>query len=180
MTIILLAIQHRYMEREWGWGAIISPNDLSFLHSFPTSFTYQFTSLFLPFYFSFTSLLSLVFPSFFSLVFHLLHWFLKPVLFLIPSFYPRSLDWGVLISVAYILVMLSHLHGLTSQNGSGHEFSDFISLFQLHTLHTDNYYVVYVCYFNYMILYPSTACNTDWWDMYRQSSFAQIRLRNIS
>jgi predicted neutral ceramidase superfamily lipid hydrolase len=164
-TIILLTIQHKYIEREEGGGAIMSPNDLSFLHSFPTSFMYQFSSLFLPSHFSFTSLPSLVFPYFFSLVFHLLRWFLNSALSFIPSFYPRSLDWGVLIIVVYILVMLSHLHGLTSQNGSDHKSSDFISLFQLHILHTDKYYIVYLYYFNYMITYPSTACNTYWRDM---------------
>jgi hypothetical protein len=65
---------------------------LSFLHSFPTSFTYRLSSQFLPFphpflrlFFPFTSFSppSLYFVSFWT-----------PPLFFIPSFYPRSLDWG--------------------------------------------------------------------------------------
>lgn len=176
-TIILLTIQHKYIEREEGGGAQLCHQTtfLSFIRfQLPSCINFLLC-------FSLPIFPSLVFPYFFSLVSHLLRWFLNSALSFIPSFYPRSLDWGgFLISVVYILVMLSHLHGLTSQNGSDHKSSDFISLFQLHILHTDKYYIVYLYYFNYMITYPSTACNTDWRDMYRQSSFAQIRRRTIS
>jgi len=169
-TIILLTIQHRYIEREGGGGggagAIMSPNDLSFLHSFPTSFTYQFPSLFLPSHFSFTSLLSPVFPSFFSFVFHLLRWFLNHVrmtgdyhycgvhfsdavssawVIFAEWFWPRVLGFYIALSVAYIT------YRQILRRAS--------MLFQL---------------------YPSTACNADWWEMYRQSSFSQIRLHTIS